>query len=90
MSSVAERMLINPRAQREARRRERWHRAALYATSLTLMLLILFPFLWMLQMSFRPNDDIFGYELTATTEQVFEEFRSAIRPGVLSALGGTR
>ena len=34
--------------------------------------------------------DIFGYELTATTEQVLEEFRAAVRPGVLSVLGGAR
>ncbi len=32
--------------------------------------------------------DIFGYEPTATTEEVFEEFRAAQRPGVLARLGG--
>jgi UDP-glucose 4-epimerase len=34
--------------------------------------------------------EIFGYELTATTEEVFEAFRLAQRPGVLSLLGGGR
>jgi len=28
-----------------------------------LLILVLFPFVWMLQMSFRPTSDIFGYEL---------------------------
>lgn len=31
--------------------------------TVALMLLVLFPFFWLVQMSFRPNDDIFGYEL---------------------------
>lgn len=34
--------------------------------------------------------EIFGYEPTSTTEEVFEEFRAAQRPGVLSLLGGGR
>lgn len=28
-----------------------------------LLLAVVFPFLWLVQMSFRPNDDIFGYSL---------------------------
>ncbi len=36
------------------------------AVTLALLLLVLFPFLWLVQMSFRPNDDIFGYELAFT------------------------
>ena len=43
-------------------RARRW-RQALHATALMLLLVVMFPFLWLLQMSFRPNDDIFGYEL---------------------------
>jgi multiple sugar transport system permease protein len=31
-----------------------------------ILLITLLPFLWLLQMSFRPNDDIFGYELAFT------------------------
>ncbi|MEH3033376.1 MAG: NAD-dependent epimerase/dehydratase family protein [Aeromicrobium erythreum] len=31
--------------------------------------------------------DIFGYELQHTTEEVFEEFRAAVRPGLLAVLG---
>lgn len=34
--------------------------------------------------------DIFGYEPTATTQDVFEEFRAAQRPGPLSVVGGRR
>ncbi|MCD9200071.1 NAD-dependent epimerase/dehydratase family protein [Aeromicrobium wangtongii] len=32
--------------------------------------------------------DIFGYELTRTSEQTFDDFRRSLRPGILSALGG--
>ena len=69
MSSLMSGMVVAgalPRAQREARRRERWRRAGLYAATIALMLLVMFPFLWMVQMSFRPNDDIFGYDLLFT------------------------
>ena len=43
--------------------RLRRRRQALHATALMLLLAVMFPFLWLLQMSFRPNDDIFGYDL---------------------------
>lgn len=43
--------------------RKRRRRQALHATALALLLVVMFPFLWLLQMSFRPNDDIFGYDL---------------------------
>lgn len=33
------------------------------AATIVLLLLTLFPFLWLVQMSFRPNRDIFGYDL---------------------------
>jgi multiple sugar transport system permease protein len=40
------------------------HRAALGdAGALVLMVVVLFPFIWLVQMSFRPNKDIFGYDL---------------------------
>jgi multiple sugar transport system permease protein len=38
----------------------------LRVAALILLLVILFPFLWLLQMSFRTNDDIFGYQLLFT------------------------
>lgn len=31
--------------------------------AVAILLLVMIPFFWMVQMSFRPNDDIFGYEL---------------------------
>lgn len=36
------------------------------AATIALLLLVLFPFFWLLQMSFRPNKDIFGYDLLFT------------------------
>src|SRR5579859_3173094 len=38
-------------------------RMLLFGTTVTLLVLVLFPILWMLQMSFRPNEDIMGYSL---------------------------
>lgn len=32
--------------------------------------------------------DIFGFELSRTSEEVFEDFRSTVRPGILSVVGG--
>jgi len=36
------------------------------AATLVLLALILFPLVWLVQMSFRPNKDIFGYDLLFT------------------------
>ena len=33
------------------------------AGALVLMVVVLFPYIWLVQMSFRPNKDIFGYDL---------------------------
>jgi len=35
----------------------------LFGTAVTLLVVVLSPFLWMLQMSLRPNEDIMGYSL---------------------------
>jgi UDP-glucose 4-epimerase len=32
--------------------------------------------------------EVFGYQLTRTSEQTFDDFRRSIRPGILSSLGG--
>ncbi len=32
--------------------------------------------------------EIFGFELTYSTEQIVDQFRAAVRPGILSVLGG--
>jgi UDP-glucose 4-epimerase len=32
--------------------------------------------------------DIFGFELARTTQDTFEEFRRAVRPGIMSSVGG--
>lgn len=42
--------------------------------TIILFLLILFPFIWLLQMSFRPNQDIHGYSLKFTP--TLEHYRS--------------
>ncbi len=54
------------RAQRERSRQERRRRALLYTAVSILLILVMFPFLWLLQMSVRPNDDILGYDLLFT------------------------
>jgi multiple sugar transport system permease protein len=50
--------------RRAALRRRRRQKITLYVTAGVLLVVIMFPFLWMLQMSFRPMDDIFGFKLT--------------------------
>jgi multiple sugar transport system permease protein len=50
------------RAARRARNRLLLGDAAV----LVLLVLLLFPFIWLVQMSFRPNTDILGYELAFT------------------------
>jgi len=50
------------RAQPQLRARSS-RRVLLFGTAVTLLVLVLFPFLWMLQMSLRPNEDIMGYGL---------------------------
>jgi multiple sugar transport system permease protein len=49
---------------------ERRRRRILNWVALGILVVVMIPFFWMVQMSFRPNDDIFGYELlfTPTTE----------------------
>jgi multiple sugar transport system permease protein len=68
MSSLAETTagIRLGRSQYERSRLERRRRALLYTAASILLVLVMFPFLWLLQMSFRPNDDIFGYELAFT------------------------
>jgi hypothetical protein len=50
------------RARRRALRRLRLGDGA----ALVMLALVLFPFVWLVQMSFRPNTDILGYELAFT------------------------
>ena len=47
----------------------------------------MFPFLWLLQMSFRPNDDIFGYELLFSADA--RALRARCGPGISRARSGT-
>jgi multiple sugar transport system permease protein len=48
---------------RKARRRASNRRLVGDGATLVLLALVLLPFLWLVQMSFRPNADILGYEL---------------------------
>ena len=50
--------------------------------TIVLLLLVLFPFLWLVQMSFRPNKDIFGYALLFSP--TFDHYR-ALWTGAFSA-----
>ena len=52
-----------PHARARAIPRRRVRRAMLYVAAVTLLVLVLLPFVWMLQMSLRPNDDVLGYTL---------------------------
>jgi multiple sugar transport system permease protein len=65
MSSTVERPHVGRRAvpkpahvSPEVRRRR-----LLNWLAIAILLFVMIPFFWMVQMSFRPNDDIFGYEL---------------------------
>lgn len=54
-----------------------WHRhktKAGDAATLVLLFAVLFPFLWLVQMSFRPNQDIFGYNILFTP--TFDHYRA--------------
>lgn len=53
-SAVPMPMQVSPEVRR--RRLLNW-------LAVAILLLVMIPFFWMVQMSFRPNDDIFGYEL---------------------------
>ncbi|HUA56472.1 MAG TPA: carbohydrate ABC transporter permease [Candidatus Sulfotelmatobacter sp.] len=44
-------------------RERRGRRVLLLVAVATLLVVVLFPFAWMVQMSFRTSDDIFGYDL---------------------------
>lgn len=80
-------------------RRPGWlarHRAGVGdAATVVLLLVVLFPFLWLVQMSFRPNDDIFGYDLLFTpTLEHYRALWTGIFPGsfvnsVVVSLGST-
>lgn len=52
------------------------------AVTILLLILVLFPFLWLIQMSFRPNKDIFGYDLLFTP--TLDHYR-ALWTGVFSS-----
>jgi multiple sugar transport system permease protein len=68
MSSVAESTagIRLGRSQFERSRLERRRRALLYTAASILLVLVMFPFIWLLQMSVRPSADILGYNLTFT------------------------
>jgi multiple sugar transport system permease protein len=75
-----------PPAQRVAFRRPGWlarHREGVGDTAtIALLFVVLFPFLWLVQMSFRPNDDIFGYDLLFTpTLEHYRALWTGIFPG---------
>ena len=42
-------------------RRDVWERRALYALVVVLVVLIMFPFAWLLTMSFKTDQDIFAF-----------------------------
>lgn len=58
-------MVYSP-APTPTRTRHRPRQPLLYAVVGVLLILVLFPFLWMLQMSIRPTEDIFGFSVLFT------------------------
>ena len=44
------------------------------AATVALLLLVMFPFVWLIQMSLRPNDDVFGYTLAFAP--TFDHYRA--------------
>lgn len=64
--STTERAILQPAAAAVLTRRRGDRGVALHATALVLLLVILFPVLWMLQLSIRPSDDILSPDLLFT------------------------
>ena len=65
----------------DAKSRQRSHtrrKVVLYGGAILLMVVVMFPFLWLLQMSFRSNDDILGLSVLFTP--TLEHYR-ALRVG---------
>src|ERR1041384_7078370 len=72
--------------------RLRGRRILLAVAAATLLAIVLFPFLWMVQMSFRTSDDIFGDELLfAPTFENYSALWTGTFPGsfVNSIAAGT-
>jgi multiple sugar transport system permease protein len=70
----------------------RGRRILLLIAAATLLVIVLFPFAWMVQMSFRTSDDIFGYDLVfAPTLENYRALWTGTFPGsfVNSVVAGT-
>jgi multiple sugar transport system permease protein len=84
-------------AERTHRRRLQRNRALLYALVAVLVFLVMFPFLWLLVMSFKPIDDIFAWPpkwlFTPTADHYVGlwdgEFRKSFWNSLLSSVGST-
>ncbi len=70
--------MVHSPAPTPTRTRHRPRQPLLYAVVGVLLILVLFPFLWMLQMSIRPTEDIFGFSVLFTP--TFEHYQ-ALRTG---------
>lgn len=78
-------------------RRHRRDRAILIAVVAVLVLLVMFPFLWMITMSFKPIDDIFAWPpklfFTPTFEHylglVDDEFAASFWNSLVTSVGST-
>ena len=78
-------------------RRLRRDRALLYVAVAVLVLLVMFPFLWMITMSFKPIDDIFAWPpklfFTPTFEHylglVDDEFATSFWNSLVTSVGST-
>ncbi len=65
--SITERVVLQPATAAIRVRRRVWDRGiAVHVAALALLVMILFPVLWMLQLSFRPSDDVLSPDLAFT------------------------
>jgi multiple sugar transport system permease protein len=78
-------------------RRLIWERRLLYALVFVLLALVMFPFLWLLQMSFKPQADIFAFPPKVFFTPTFEhyvalwdtEFRRSFANSTIVSVGST-
>ena len=92
MSSSSEAAGIERQASRRVPARalspEARKRRILNIVAVLVLMLLMLPFFWLVQMSFRPNDDIFGYELlfTPTIEHYASLWKGNFPPSFINSV----
>lgn len=89
--------MTRPPAARNHGRRLIWERRLIYALVIFLLVLVMFPFAWLLTMSFKPRADIFAFPpkilFTPTIEHYValwtDEFRRSFLNSTIVSVGST-